>query len=807
MRGQKLIMDTASSSALAKEAKKEKPTETIPPLTCGGPAPAPLPPNEETRIAKLMGYEILDTSNDPMLDRLTEIAAMVCETPIALISLVDKERQWFKSAYGLPVKETPRDVSVCAHAILDPEKPFIVGDLSKDPRFATNPLVTGEPYIRFYAGIPLVDREKIPLGTFCVIDRKPKELSELQIAMLRKLSEVAINRIMDYRSNTRLTRLLHLEKEVYNRLLHSSSELSSTATDFDTALSYLINNLDVNLGWLSARILNMQSGGSTGILYNTAIPSDPDLPALWQKIDTLPAHPHTIGSKTEFISAGSDKNEFSYMVVPVAIRDRLVAIIELVFPDHRQIDPRIEEVFDMMASNLGIIAERELVAIELRHQATHDQLTGAANRTVILRSIQEAILECDALEPDSVVLFFDMDGFKDVNDNFGHETGDRLLKEITARLMTVCRSNDMLGRLSGDEFILLARGIEIESGIAPLLERIARTLDNSFMLGELEIRVEASIGAAIIDNPDITANELIRRAEEAMYMVKRGERKGFCIADEEVIRDFQIRRNLDHKVKDAFRHNRFLLHFQPIVELSTGRVSGSEALARLLRKDGSIMPASEFIQAIERVRYLSQLDEWALAEMLRLTATPFCQSMLSEHGCRMSVNISPPILSTKGYAEKCLGQLRNAGFPPESLTLEIIESSMLQPHKLVIENLSELRKGGVKIALDDFGTGYSNLLQVSKLPVDIIKIDKEFISGITPGPSKSNELLTAMVGIGKSLGFLIVAEGVETEQQADFLKLIGCTHAQGYLYGKPMPLEAMKKLMMEKQSATALPHS
>ena len=807
MRGQKLIMDTASSSALAKEAKKEKPTETIPPLTCGGPAPAPLPPNEETRIAKLMGYEILDTSNDPMLDRLTEIAAMVCETPIALISLVDKERQWFKSAYGLPVKETPRDVSVCAHAILDPEKPFIVGDLSKDPRFATNPLVTGEPYIRFYAGIPLVDREKIPLGTFCVIDRKPKELSELQIAMLRKLSEVAINRIMDYRSNTRLTRLLHLEKEVYNRLLHSSSELSSTATDFDTALSYLINNLDVNLGWLSARILNMQSGGSTGILYNTAIPSDPDLPALWQKIDTLPAHPHTIGSKTEFISAGSDKNEFSYMVVPVAIRDRLVAIIELVFPDHRQIDPRIEEVFDMMASNLGIIAERELVAIELRHQATHDQLTGAANRTVILRSIQEAILECDALEPDSVVLFFDMDGFKDVNDNFGHETGDRLLKEITARLMTVCRSNDMLGRLSGDEFILLARGIEIESGIAPLLERIARTLDNSFMLGELEIRVEASIGAAIIDNPDITANELIRRAEEAMYMVKRGERKGFCIADEEVIRDFQIRRNLDHKVKDAFRHNRFLLHFQPIVELSTGRVSGSEALARLLRKDGSIMPASEFIQAIERVRYLSQLDEWALAEMLRLTATPFCQSMLSEHGCRMSVNISPPILSTKGYAEKCLAQLRVAGFPPESLPLEIIESSMLQPHKLVIENLSELRKGGVKIALDDFGTGYSNLLQVSKLPVDIIKIDKEFISGIKPGPSKSNELLTAMVGIGKSLGFLIVAEGVETKQQADFLKLIGCTHAQGYLYGKPMPLEAMKKLMMEKQSATALPHS
>lgn len=807
MRGQKLIMDSAPSSPLPKETEKGKPAATIPPLICGGPVPAPLPPNEEVRIAKLMGYEILDTSNDPMLDRLTEMAAMVCDTPIALISLVDRERQWFKSAHGLTVKETPRDISVCAHAILNPEKPFIVGDLSKDPRFATNPLVTGEPYIRFYAGIPLVDRERVPLGTFCVIDRKPKELNEFQITMLRNLSELAINRIIDYRSSTRITRLLHLEKEVYNRLLHSSNLIASTYTEFDAALSYLMDNLDVNLGWLSARILNMQSGGSTGIRYNAAIPRDPNLPALWQKIDTLPAHPDNVVTRTEFISTGADKNEYSYMVVPVVIRNRLVALIELVFPDHRQLDPMIGEVFDMMASNLGIIAERELSTIELRHQATHDQLTGAANRTVILSSIQQAIQECDALEPDSLVLFFDMNGFKDVNDNFGHEIGDRLLKGITGRLSTICRSNDMLGRLSGDEFVLLARGIEIDSGIAPLLERINRSLQPSFMLGELEIKVEASIGCAIVNNPDLTASEMIRRAEEAMYMVKRGERKGFCIADDEVIREFRIRKNLDHKVKDAFHHNRFLLHFQPVINLSTGKVSGSEALARILRKNGSIMPAGEFIKAIERMRLLSQLDEWALAEMLRLTATPFCQSMLTEHGCRIAVNISPPILSTKGYAEKCLDQLRNAGFPPESLVLEIIESNMLQPNKMVMKNLTELRKMGVKIALDDFGTGYSNLLQVSKLPVDIIKIDKAFIDEITPAPSKSNELLAAMVSIGKNLGFLIVAEGVETQQQAEFLKSIGCTHAQGYLYGKPMPLEEMKKLMMQEKEKALLPHS
>lgn len=800
-------MDTASSSALAKGAKMEKPTEGSPPLTCGGPVPAPLPPNEETRIAKLMGYEILDTSNDPMLDRLTEMAAMVCETPIALITLIDRERQWFKSSYGLSEKETPRKISVCAHAILEPEKPFIVEDLSKDPRFATNPLVTKKPYIRFYTGIPLIDREKIPLGTFCVIDRKPKALSDFQITMLKKLSEVAINRIMDYRLNTRLTRLLHLEKEVYNRLLRSSYDLSSTAKDFDSALSFLINNLDANLGWLSGRILNMQTGGSTGIHYNPNLPNDPHLRELWQQVDSLPAKPHSLQSKVEFISTGPNNSTYSYMVVPVAIRSKLVALIELVFPDHRELDPRVSEILELMASNLAIIAERELVAVDLKHQATHDMLTGAANRSIILQSIQDAILECDPTDPDTIVLFLDLDAFKEVNDNFGHETGDRLLQEIAERLQTICRSNDMLGRLSGDEFVLLARGIEIDSGIVPLLERICRSLEKSFMFGSLEIRVEASIGIAIINNPELVPSELIRQAEEAMYMVKRGERKRFCIADEGVIRDFQLRRNIDHKVRDAFRNNRMVLNFQPIVDLPTGKVCGSEALARILLKDGTNMPASQFIKAVERVRFLSQLDEWAFAEMLRLTANPFCQSMLTEHGCRISVNVSPPILSTWGYAEKCLQQLRDVRFPPQSLTLEIIESNMLQPNEIVIENLSALRSSGVKIALDDFGTGYSNLLQVSKLSVDIIKIDKEFISGITPEHSKANELLSAMVSIGKNLGFLIVAEGVETEQQANFVKLIGCNQAQGFLYGKPMSFEAMKKLMMEKQRTTEPTHS
>ena len=705
-----------------------------------------------------------------------------------MISLVDRNRQWFKSVYGLPIRETPRDISFCAHAILEPEKIFVVPDTTKDPRFATNPLVTESPYIRFYAGAPLVTEDRIPIGTFCVIDYKPKHLTDHQLEALKRLSEIAMDMIDIHRSNTKLTRLLHLEKEVYSRLLRSSADLVTSAPTFDEALNFLMSHLDENLGWLTARIRNMQTGGTTGISYNKSLPFDPELPLIWQKIDNDPQVAAEIHSHTRFVSTAPLRPEYSYMAVPIRLRDRLVALIELIYPDHRKVEKRIQEIFDLMASNLAIVAERELVLLDLQHQATHDHLTGAANRPVIMKGLEKAIRESESISPDSILLFFDIDGFKEVNDNFGHDTGDRLLIEITKRLNGICRSNDLLGRLSGDEFVLLARGIDVMDGLGQLLDRIQKTLSTSFMIGELEIHVNASIGCAVLSDPDLTANELLRRAEEAMYLVKTGERKGFCIADEEVIRSFSIKRAMDRKVKDAFQNNRFFAMFQPIVDLRTGGVSGFEALMRILDRNDEIMEASEFMPTIQRTRYLPQLDDYVLAETLRTFRSVSTKSYLEIKGFRFSVNIGPAILSSTGYASNCLSQLSKSNLSPHNLMLEIIESSMLQPSPTVISNLTTLREHGVAIALDDFGTGYSNLQQLSTLPVDIIKIDKEFIHGIAKGDIKRNSLLGAIMDIGKNLGYEIIAEGVEEKTEADYLKSIGCHYAQGYYFGKPMPI-------------------
>jgi diguanylate cyclase (GGDEF)-like protein len=792
-------------AAKTPRSRTEKPSEGSSVLPKGA-VPAPLPPREEERIARLLGYEILDTAKDQALDRLTRMAALICEVPIALISLVDRNRQWFKSAYGLSFAESCRDESICSYTILDPDRIFIVPDTTKDPRFATNPLVTGEPYIRFYAGVPIVDTDKLALGSFCVIDRMPKQLSEQQLTLLRMISEAAMDLIELHKHRIKLTRLLHLEKEVYSKLLLSSADLVTIASTFDDALSFLMSHLDPNLGWLSARIRNMQTGGTTGISYNASLPDDPELPLLWQRIDGMPRHTAEIATRTEFIKSSPHGQEYSYMVVPVRLKERLVAIIELIYPDHRNLDARIGEVFELLASNLSIIAERELVLLELRHQVSHDSLTGAANRNVIMTAVESAIRDCDPLKPDSAVFFFDIDGFKDVNDNFGHETGDRLLKEISKRLEGVCRNKDVLGRLSGDEFVLLARQIDIESGLAPVLERIQRTLSQSFMLGELEIKVNSSIGCAVIDDPGITPNELLRRAEEAMYLVKNGFTKGFCIADEEVVRKFQIRRSIDHKVKDAVENNRFFVAFQPIINLQTGENAGLETLLRILEKDGTEMEAREFIHAIERTRFMARVDEMVMAEAFKNFASGLPKELLQGKGFWFSVNVSPPILATKGYAANCLRQLESAGIAPSSLMLEIIESDLVALNETVIRNLTELREKGVRIALDDFGTGYSNLHNLASLPVDIIKIDKAFIRGSTSGDLARSGLLNAIVGIGKNLGYEIVAEGIEGEGEANYVKALGCQYAQGYFFGKPMPMEQILERFSMHPSRTTEDH-
>jgi GAF domain-containing protein len=273
--------------------------------------PAPIHPREEERIARLLGYDILDSGEDPLLDRLTKLAAEITGSPISLISLIDDKRQWIKSHYGTEIRETSREDSFCRHTILEPkEGELIVNDALTDKRFINNKFVTGEPHIRFYVGIPLDAGDGLAIGSLCVIDQKPNSLSQEQIKSLHSLASIVMDYITIHRSNRELTNLLMREKEVYSNLLRASSKMAIEAPTFDDALHSLIEHLDPKLGYLSCRIRNMQTGGTTGIIYNPLLPKDPELPLLWVQLDSAPQHPTGDAATTEFISTASLRPEF-----------------------------------------------------------------------------------------------------------------------------------------------------------------------------------------------------------------------------------------------------------------------------------------------------------------------------------------------------------------------------------------------------------------------------------------------------------------------------------------------------------------
>jgi diguanylate cyclase (GGDEF)-like protein len=718
------------------------------------------------------------------------MAATFCNTPFAAITLIEEDRVWNKSLLGIEIKEGKRDVAFSSTAILNPTEPLVIKDASRDDRFRHNPHVTGEPGIRFYAGFQLLSSENIPIGVLSVMDREPRDLNAKERDFLIRLSGVVMDRIERERQRYRLENLLGQEHLFYQELLSVSSGMRMGGLTLHGILENLTMHIDPNLGWFSVRTTGYDNGRETICRNSSKTLDEEKIRDIWDWIDrSQPAGEETGG--LHLITPDHSNENYYLLCTPVFIRNKRIAVLEMIYPEDAGVDERIRKMMELLTNHLGVIAERELLLTDANHRACHDDLTGAAGRSLILSEVGRSIEACDPLRPDTVLLFFDLDGFKEVNDSFGHETGDRLLKEVTSRLMGVCRDGDMLGRLSGDEFVLLARGLDIDTGLPPLLERILRHLDAPYMLGDLEIRVHASVGCTVIDRSGVNPSEILRLAEEAMYLVKSGQHQGFCIADEHMINESAKRRNLEKKVKQALRNGGPIPVFQPIIDLKTGNLCGSETLMRLKCRDGSVMTAGEFMPLIQGSRFLIRLDELALAETICHFRTDAGRRLLSMEGFRFTVNASSASLFTKGYAEHSLHLLSEASISPSSMVIEITETTVLPTDESVIRNLRQLRENGVQIALDDFGSGYSNLLQLVNFPVDIIKIDQSFIQGIAQGDLTKNSLLGAIMGIGKSLGYEIYAEGVEDEIQATYLKSLGCFKAQGFYFARPMPFEEM----------------
>lgn len=453
----------------------------------------------------------------------------------------------------------------------------------------------------------------------------------------------------------------------------------------------------------------------------------------------------------------------------------------------------LEESSNRMARRL--YEEEQLqIKSEMQHLATHDPLTGAASRPLLMERLQTVLKAVDPKTPNFAFFSINLNSFKQFNITYGVIVADQILVEVARRLNNLCQGQDLVGNLGSDRFFLLLQRKNLEVEIPGLLRSIKDCFAPPLRLRNLSIHVEASIGGVVLRTPDSTPAEILAQCEEAMRKIKQRGETIISMADESMILELKHQIALDSEVADAVKNNKFFMHFQPIVDLSSGRITGAEGLLRFREKSGKVLPAGEFIEALIRTTTLHLIDEEVVNSFL-LTSGSIIQPLLQKGLFRFSFNISPGILADVGYADRILDQIQKGRAKPTSFKLEILEEGLMPTNGTVRENIAVLTRAGVQIAVDDFGMGYSNLLRLSNLAIHELKIPRQLLAGILSGDPRLRAVLSTAIGIGKSLGLSIVAEGIEEKKEAEYLREVGCQYGQGYYFGKAMPLEDLVALV------------
>ncbi|HET9984340.1 MAG TPA: EAL domain-containing protein [Longimicrobiales bacterium] len=447
--------------------------------------------------------------------------------------------------------------------------------------------------------------------------------------------------------------------------------------------------------------------------------------------------------------------------------------------------------------NTRDVTERAVLEAQLAHQATHDPLTGLANRKRLRGQIERALIEDP--DPDAIaVLFLDLDNFKNVNDSFGHGEGDRLLGQVAGRLLNATRGCDTVARIGGDEFGVLLRNLVTPDDAGLVAERIAAAMRRPLSLDGREVDVGVSIGIARAAAGS-TADDLLGNADLAMYEAKRGGRGRITLFEPGMQSAIRDKLTLEAEIRAALAEGQFRLHFQPVIDLATERVAGAEALVRWQHPVRGLVPPGMFIPAAEESGLIVPLGRWVLREACAEAADwPDIGDSLG--GVTLSVNVSGRQLQDDAICADIAAALGDSGLPPHRLVIEITESVVIQDDEAIVARLRAIRGLGVRVAIDDFGTGYSSIQYLQKFPADILKIDRAFVSGIGAGGG-DDALTRAIVSLGEMLSMRTVAEGVEEPRQRDALRAMGCGFAQGFHYARPLEPAAVAALLRRQRPA------
>jgi diguanylate cyclase (GGDEF)-like protein/PAS domain S-box-containing protein len=437
------------------------------------------------------------------------------------------------------------------------------------------------------------------------------------------------------------------------------------------------------------------------------------------------------------------------------------------------------------------VSAARAMALQITHSAEHDFLTGLPNRTLVNDRVNQAIAFASRHGKKVAVLFLDLDGFKHINDSLGHPVGDKLLQSITKRLVDCVRGSDTVSRQGGDEFVVLLSEVERSADAAITARRMLGAVAEAHSVDKHELHVTTSIGVSIYPDDGLDAETLIKNADTAMYQAKENGRQSYQFFKPAMNVRAVERQSIEESLRRALERQELALHYQPIVNLSSGEITGAEALLRWTHPTRGLVPPAQFIPVAEDCGLILPIGNWVLRE-----ACKQAQAWV-DAGLPMStiaVNISAVEFRDENFLDGIFAVLKETGLDPRALELELTESVLMKRAESSQSILKTLRARGVQVAVDDFGTGYSSLSYLRKFPIDALKIDQSFVRQITTTPDETT-IVTAVIAMGRSLKLRVVAEGVETPEELAFLQVHKCDEAQGYLFSRPVLPQQFAKLL------------
>ncbi|KHS65863.1 GGDEF and EAL domain-containing protein [Pectobacterium brasiliense] len=711
---------------------------------------APISKDEDKRLAALREYGIKNVLFDPGLSNLISLAANIFSVPIVLVSLVETERQLFAASVGVPFCETPRDISFCAHTILK-KKIMVVHDALKDARFKNNPLVVGVPYIRFYAGIPLMTPSGHAIGTLCIIDLKPRTtFTKRDEHNLHDLASL----VMDKLEMRRLELARKASQVRFENIANTSPDTilcvneKGMITFWNTAAEHMLEYTDEEI---------------IGRSINTIVPD-----AFVVQLNHLVTDRDSL---MKGVTLELNVQAKSGSMVPVELSVSM-------WEDSDNVS---------YGAILRDITERRRNEERLFLLAHLDPLTGLANRTLLTSNLETALKN----EPAVCIMMVDLDGFKDVNDSLGHSSGDNILVHVAKKIKATVRSGDVVARMGGDEFALLFPGLSDKKVAGKIAEQIIHEISQAMIIDDHQINISASIGAVLYPEYGLTVQDLLTSADLALYQAKSEGRNCYRFFTRELLEVFQAKHAFQLEFVRAYEQHEFEMFYQPQVKLATNEIVGAEALLRWRHPERGLLSPAAFLTALENGPWAERVGDWIVETACRQAAE---WSQASDRYFRISINLFSAQFRTGMLAQKIMDILARTGLQPSSLELEITENIILRYDESMLQPLNTLREAGIGIAFDDYGTGYASLSMLKNYPVTRLKIDQTFVRTMCESPPDA-AIVRAILYLGKSFGLGVIAEGVETLEQSERLRGKGCEEAQGYLFGHPMPAEEFTQLL------------